>query len=135
MFLFSLILMLLKNMGCQPVCVTVFFLQNLLQMAEIMLVIPISSAQCERGFSALKRIKSDVRSSLHMFTTKILIHISMEGSKIGAELEQFNSTPSVVKWLNSGQRSRRHLSYRKWPDELISVGKCQSFTWESKDFN
>ena len=32
-----------------------------------MLVIPVSSAQCERGFSAQRRIKSDVRSSLHVW--------------------------------------------------------------------
>ena len=30
-----------------------------------MLVIPINCAQCERGFSAQRRIKSDVKSSLH----------------------------------------------------------------------
>ena len=107
-------------MDYQTVCVTVFFLQNLLHLAEIMLVIPISSAQCERGFSAQKRIKSDVRSSLHVSTTEDLIRISMEGP----ELEQFNPTPPVLKWLNSGQKSRRPLSYRKWPEELISVGEC-----------
>ena len=87
----------------------IFSLQNLLHLAEIMLVIPISSAQCERGFSAQKRIKSDVRSSLHVSTTEDLIRISMEGP----ELEKFDPAPPVVKWFNCGQRSRRPISYRE----------------------
>lgn len=95
-------------------------LMNLLHLAEIMLVIPISSAQCERGFSAQKRIKSDVRSSLHVSTTEDLIRISMEGP----ELEKFDPAPPVVKWFNCGQRSRRPISYREWPAELISVTEC-----------
>ena len=82
-------------------------------MAEIMLVIPISFTQCERGSSQFSaqgriqlRIKSDVRSSLHVSTTEDIIRISMEG-------------PEFVKWFNSGQRSRRpNFAYRMWPDEL-----------------
>jgi len=38
--------------------------QNLLLLFEILLSFPLSSAACERGFSAMKRIKSDWRSSL-----------------------------------------------------------------------
>ena len=83
-----------------------------------MLVIPISSAQCERGFSAQKRIKSDVRSSLHVSTTEDLIRISIEGPELAA----FDPTPVVEKWLNSGQRSRRpHVVYKTWPEELVPV--------------
>ena len=59
-----------------------------------MLVIPISSAQCEHGFSAQKRIKSDVRSSLHVSTTEDLIRISMEGPELAA----FDPTAVVEKW-------------------------------------
>ena len=67
-----------------------------------MLVIPISSAQCERGFSAQRRIKADVRGSLHVSTTEDLICISMEGP----ELQAFDPTPAVVKWSCCGQRPR-----------------------------
>ena len=84
-----------------------------------MLVIPISFAQCELGFSDQTRIKSDVRSSVHVSTTEDIICISMEG-------------PEFVKWLNSGQRSRRpNFAYRMWPDELTSVAD----SWESPDFD
>ena len=92
-----------------------------------MLVIPISSAKCERGFSAQRRIKSDVRSSLHVSTTEDLIRISMEGP----ELQAFDPTPAVVKWFSSDQRPRRpNFAYRRWPDELISV----AYSWDSPDF-
>ena len=48
------------------------------------------------------------------------------------ELEAFDSTPAVVKWFNSGQRSRRpNFAYRMWPDELIAVAD----SWESPDFD
>ena len=43
----------------------------------------------------------------------------------------FDPTTAVVKWLNSGQRSRQpNLAYWKWPDELISDGG----PWDLKDF-
>ncbi|KAJ8313188.1 hypothetical protein KUTeg_005798 [Tegillarca granosa] len=38
--------------------------KNFLMLIEILLALPISSSVCERGFSAMKRIKSDWRSSL-----------------------------------------------------------------------
>ena len=92
-----------------------------------MLVIPISSAQCERGFSAQKQIKSDVRSSLHVSTTEDLIHNTMEGPELAA----FDPTPVVHKWLNSGQRSRRlHLVYKTWPEELVSVYDLHSLDFD-----
>ena len=92
--------------------------QNLLHLAEIMLVIPISSAQCERGFSSQKRIKSDARSSLSVSTTEDLIRISMEGP----ELQSFQPTAAVSKWMNCGQAARRPcFAYRQWPEDLVSV--------------
>ena len=83
-----------------------------------MLVIPISSAQCERGFSAQKRIKSDVRSSLSVTTTEDLIRISMEGP----EVEYFDPSPAVAAWLRNGQAARRPtFSYRQWLEAMIYV--------------
>ena len=92
-----------------------------------MLVIPISSAQCERGFSAQRRIKSEVRSSLHVSTTEDVICISMEGP----ELQAFDPTSTVVKWFSSSKRPRcPTFAYRRWPDELISV----AYSRDSPDF-
>ena len=50
----------------------------------------------------------------------------------GPEFEAFDPTPAIVKWFNSGQRSRRpNCAYRMWPDELISVAD----SWQSPDFD
>ncbi|XP_064619500.1 zinc finger protein 862-like [Lineus longissimus] len=92
--------------------------KNMLHLVEIMLVIPISSAQCERGFSAQRRIKSDDRAGLHVSTTSDLIRISFEG----CSLADFNPKPVIRKWFNSGQGPRRPNLYRSWP-AIVCVGE------------
>jgi hypothetical protein len=77
-----------------------------------MLVLPVSSAVCERGFSSQKRIKSDVRASLHSDTVEDLIRISVEGPI----LEDFDPTKSVAIWLTQGKRARRP-HYKCWPSD------------------
>ncbi len=47
-----------------------------------MLVLPVSAAVCERGFSAQKRIKSDTSASLHSDTVEDLIRISVKGPSL-----------------------------------------------------
>ncbi|CAK6967190.1 hypothetical protein DNTS_001834 [Scomber scombrus] len=86
--------------------------KNILHLVHIMLVLPVSAAVCERGFSAQKRIKSDTRASLHSDTVEDLIRISVEGPS----LEDFDSRESVASWFSQGQRSRR-TNYRSWPSE------------------
>jgi len=49
----------------------------------------------------------------------------------GPELQAFDPPPAVVKWFSSGQRPRHpNFTYRRWPDELISV----AYSWDSRDF-
>ena len=55
---------------------------NLHKLAVIALVIPISSADCERGFSALKRIKTRLRNRLSNRILNNLLKISIEGPEI-----------------------------------------------------
>ena len=74
-------------------------LKNILLPVQILLVLPISSANCERAFSAQKRIKSDVKSSLSTSRLSDLIRISTEGP----ELELFDPSTATTKWLKSGK--------------------------------
>ena len=74
-----------------------------------MLVLPVSAAVCERGFSAKNRIKSDTRVSLHSDTVEDLIRISVEGPS----LEDFDARESVGSWFSQGQRARSP-NYRCW---------------------
>ena len=55
---------------------------TILKLAEIVLVIPMSTAICERGFSALKRIKSDWRSSFGVEMLDRLMDIVLEGPSL-----------------------------------------------------
>ena len=84
--------------------------QNVLHLAEILLVLPISSAQCERGFSAQNRIKDSTRSCLLVSTTDNLVRISTEG----CELEEFDPTEAAAKWMSSSKRARRPFT-KQWP--------------------
>ncbi|KAK0148163.1 Zinc finger protein 862 [Merluccius polli] len=87
--------------------------KNILHLVHIMLVLPVSAAVCERGFSTQKRIKSDTRASLHSDTVEDLIRISVEGPS----LEDFDARESVASWFSQGQRTRRP-NYRTWPSEV-----------------
>ena len=78
-----------------------------------MLVIPISSAQCEHGFSAQKRVKSP-----WIHKQKDLIRISMEGPELAA----FDPTPVVENWLNSGRDQGGLMWFTKTrPEKLVPV--------------
>ena len=52
---------------------------NLAQLSAIGLVIPMSTADCERGFSALRRIKIDLRNRLSSKVLNALMAILIEG--------------------------------------------------------
>ena len=74
--------------------------KNILHLVHILLVLPVSSAVCERGFSSQKRIKSDARASLHTDTVEDLIRISVEGPS----LEDFDARESVANWFSQGRQ-------------------------------
>ncbi|KAJ8386336.1 hypothetical protein AAFF_G00174330 [Aldrovandia affinis] len=84
--------------------------KNILHLVHIMMVLPVSSAVCERGFSSQKRIKSDIRASLNIDTVEDLIRISIEGPS----LEDFDARESVKTWFTQGERARRP-NYMGWP--------------------
>ena len=70
-------------------------------LASIALVLPVSTADCERGFSTLKRIKTDARNRLKTDTLDKLIRLSSEGPC----MEQFNFDEAATRW--SSQSNRR----------------------------
>ena len=91
---------------------------NVLHLVELMLVLPISSAECERSFSAQKRIKSDARSSLSVQRLSDLILISSEGP----ELSDFDPNDSVAKWMSSGRRKPSGAPGQiEWSEDIVSV--------------
>ncbi|XP_041464874.1 zinc finger protein 862-like [Lytechinus variegatus] len=75
---------------------------NLLHIVEILLVLPISTAACERGFSCMKRVKSDWRSSLTVDMLSKLMFVVLNGP----EVKDFNAAGALKVWWKS-ERTRR----------------------------
>lgn len=57
---------------------------NLYKLLKVALTIPVSSATCERSFSAMRRIKNWLRSSMiqERFTNLSTLHIEREISNV-----------------------------------------------------
>ena len=52
---------------------------NLSKLAQICLVLPIGTADCERGFSTMKRIKTCLQNQMSNVTINHCMQISMKG--------------------------------------------------------
>ena len=92
--------------------------KNILHLVQILFSLPISSANCERAFSAQKRIKSSTRSSMSTSRLSDLIVISTEGP----ELEQFDPASAMKKWNASG---RRKPFAKAWEEGEVKMTKPQ----------
>ncbi|XP_045193148.1 zinc finger protein 862-like [Mercenaria mercenaria] len=57
-------------------------LPNLAKLASVGLIIPTSTPDCERGFSALKRIKTDIRNRMKDCTLNSLLQMAIEGPEV-----------------------------------------------------
>ena len=66
---------------------------ELLKLAVLCLVTPLSTATCERGFTTQNRIKTKLRNRLQSKRLDILLRISEEGPNIS----DFNFEQSVAK--------------------------------------
>ena len=59
---------------------------QLSRLASIALIIPVSTAECERCYSSMNRIKIDLRNRLNTSTLCQIMRIDLEGG----ELEKFD---------------------------------------------
>ena len=76
--------------GCSP-----NIQKNVLMLVEVILILPMSTACCERGFSAMKRVKSDWRrSSLSNAALSDLLRITIDGSSV----EDFCADQALETW-------------------------------------
>jgi hypothetical protein len=72
------------------------------QQSKLMLVISPSTAECERGFSQMKLIKTELRNSLTDDSLRILMTIKHHGPS----LEDFNADRAINYWLGSCKGTR-----------------------------
>lgn len=73
------------------------------KLSTIASLIPVSTAECERAFSAMNRIKTELRNRLKTSTLRFLIRISIEGPP----LSDFNFERAADIW---GGMCNRRLS-------------------------
>ena len=98
------------------------------------MLLPMSTAVCERGFSAMRRIKSDSRCGLKTDTLNSLLKISIDGPS----LAQFNPQPAVEHWLSSATHRRPESKKRKQKDtfEIDSeISDIDSLKGDECDFS
>ncbi|XP_078702604.1 zinc finger protein 862-like [Branchiostoma floridae x Branchiostoma belcheri] len=76
---------------------------NLAKLAAAMAVLPVSTADCERGFSTMKRVKTPLRNRLKEETLNSLLMISVEGPPA----EEFNFNAGCDSW---GRMAKRRLN-------------------------
>ena len=74
---------------------------NFSKLASIAALVPVSTAECERSFSTMNRVKTKLRNRMKTSTLDSLIRISMEGPP----LPQFNFERAADIWAT--QRNRR----------------------------
>lgn len=75
---------------------------NILLLEEIMLCVSPSTSACERGFSAMNRIKNPLRCSISTETMNNLMRISIDGVESG----KFDPSTAIEHWLLSTKGTR-----------------------------
>lgn len=90
-----------------------YLFPHLLEMAELCLSIPVSSAWRERGASCVRRVKTRVKSRLKNDMLESLLHISISGPEVKDSTALLDST--LKQWLAKSRRkmciaNKRHAS-------------------------
>ena len=75
-------------------------LPNLLPLVDLILSLPSTSADCERGFSAMKHIKTEHRASLLPSALDDLLMVYLNSPPI----EDFNPQPAINEWMKTKAR-------------------------------
>ena len=74
----------------------------ILSTIDLILSIPATSVECERGFSTMRRIKTEWRNQLNRSTLNDLMRIYLEGP----DIVDFDPTPAIQPWFLAGVRKR-----------------------------
>lgn len=82
---------------------------NVKKLIEILLVISPTTAECERGFSAMKQVKTQLRNCIKQDTLQMLMTVQQHGPT----LEKFSPEKAVSHWLNGGKGTRHVNGHSK----------------------
>ncbi|XP_045921378.1 zinc finger protein 862-like [Micropterus dolomieu] len=76
---------------------------DLLALVDLVLSFPASTAECERGFSTMKQVKTDWRSNLKSDTLSDLLIVQLSSP----EIKEYDPSKAVMLWHQNSVRSRR----------------------------
>ena len=96
--------------------------KQILQLVKIILVMPIHTAECERGFSLMGNIKNDLRARLKSETVTNLMAIKLSQYTI----ETYNPADAIFQWMESGKRSRRPSTMPYGPRKKHKISGSES---------
>ena len=85
--------------------------ENILKAKDIIRTIPISSAEAERGFSAMNLIATDTRNRISPTTFASLLTIVL----LGRPVELWDPIPHVKTWLRKHHRADDARVKKKTP--------------------
>ena len=86
---------------------------NMLTLVEIMMPISVPTAASERGFSSMNLEKTSQRTQMRPDTLDDILRINIDKTT----LEQFNSEPALMLWLDDGPKHIDHHKLRKELEE------------------
>jgi hypothetical protein len=102
---------------------------NVLAVMNLILTLPSHSADCERGFSCMKKLKTDWRSSLQECPLNDLLRVML----LCPPLSSFNPLPAINLWNSSGKASRRPNMLPYGPRDNITASSSDNIAVSSSD--
>ncbi|XP_053389806.1 zinc finger protein 862-like [Mercenaria mercenaria] len=103
-----------------------YFYPILSDLADILLSLPVSNAWPERGASAVKRIKTRLRSSLKNDMLQVLMNVSINGPEVSSNECDEVCKASVKLWLSKKKRKKLPTGKISKSTATASVVKCFS---------
>ena len=90
-------------------------LPNVLMLVDLILSLPASTAECERGFNVMKQIKSDWRSTLSTEAINDLMIVLL----LSPDIKDFDPQKAIDLWATSGFRQRRPNFMDSYDEEAL----------------
>lgn len=90
---------------------------DIMNLMDLIQVIPVATADCERGFNVMKRVKSDWRSRLNADTLSDLLLVQLTSPNI----PDYDPGPAVEMWHSDCVRGRRPDFMDRHQSEMETV--------------
>lgn len=81
-------------------------LRHILSIVEIMMVLSASTAVCERSFSAMNRIKTNLKTNMKQETLQDLMVVSTASPGV----KEFSPDEAISVWISSGNKKKHFVS-------------------------